>query len=105
MTAAVQKTTTVTAGEGGLGPYIAFCESMAATCENGLGIVETTLGDMYSRGWGGDKTRDIEAARDQLSGAQQKFNDAAAELERAKGIAEQYAANPGAGDRESVTNV
>lgn len=105
MTAAIANTTTtVVAGEGGLGPYISFCQSMAATCENGLGIVETTLGDMYGRGWGAEKTRGIEAARDQLTAAQQAFNDAAAELQRAIGIAEQYDANPGAGDKESVTN-
>jgi len=106
MTAAIANTTTtVTAGEGGLGPYIKFCESMSATCENGLAIVETTLNDMYGRGWGGEKTQGIESARDQLGSAKQAFVEAAAELEKAKGIAEQYAANPGAGDKESVTNV
>lgn len=105
MTAAVQKTTTVTAGEGGLGPYIEFCKSMAATCENGLGIVETTLSDMYGRGWFGEKTADIEAGRDNLSSAKQSFEQAVAALEKTKAVSEAYAANEGAGDRESVTNV
>lgn len=105
MTAAIANTTTtVTAGEGGLGPYIGFCDSMAATCENGIGIAETTLADMGSHGWGGEKTEHIQTARDQLAAARDSFQQAKATLENALGIADQYDANPGAGDRESVTN-
>lgn len=106
MTASIANTTTtVVAGEGGLGPYISFCGSMASTCENGLGIVDATLSDMYGRGWGGPKTKGIEAAKDQLEAARQAFIEAAAELERTKSVSDAYADNPGAGDRESVTNV
>jgi hypothetical protein len=105
MTAAIANTTTtVTAGEGGLGPYISFCESMASTCESGLGVVEATLSDMSGRGWFGPKTVNIETGRDQLAAAQQSFMAAAAALRDAIAVAEAYDANEGAGDRESVTN-
>lgn len=105
-TAIANTTTTVTAGEGGLGAYIKFCEAMAKTCENGIEIVETTLNDMQgNHGWFGEKTDGIVAARDQLAGARDKFNENKAALERALAVTEAYGVNVGAGDRESVTNV
>lgn len=106
MTAAIENTTTtVTAGEGGLGAYIDFCEDMAKTCDNGVNIAETTLNDMNAHGWFGEKTVHIEGARDKLAAARDSFRDGEAALRAALSITEQYGVNPGAGDRESVTNV
>lgn len=106
MTAAIANTTTtVTVGEGGLGAYMGFCDDMASTCENGIGVAETTLADMTQHGWGGEKTEHIIAARDQLAAARDSFKQAKDALQNALGITEQYTVNPGAGDRESVTNI
>lgn len=106
MTAAIANTTTtVVAGEGGLGAYMTFCDSMAETCDNGVNIAEATLNDMYNRGWFGEKTVDVEGARDKLAAARDGFKDAKAALEKTLSVTEAYGVNVGAGDRESVTNV
>ncbi len=106
MTAAtVNTTTTVTAGEGGLGAYIAFGVSMAATCQNGADITEATLNDMVQRGWFGAKTDPYSAGMEHLRAAKEEFKRGEEVLRASLGITEQYANNVGAGDRESVTNV
>lgn len=97
-------TTTVTVGEGGLGAYIAFAESMAATCREGFGVCETTLNDMYGRGWSGERTAGIEQGREALGAAQLAFQAAESALRASLAVAEAYDANEGTGDRESTRN-
>jgi hypothetical protein len=106
MTAAIANTTTtVTAGEGGLGAYIKFCDDMARTCESGFGIAEATLGDMREHGWHGEKTEHIVTAMEQINSARESFLQAKAVLEASLIVNEAYVAQPGTGDRESVTNL
>lgn len=102
---AADTTTTVTVGEGGLGAYIGFADNMANTCQQGFDVCETTLADMQIHGWGGEKTAGLERAQESLANARMYFRQMEEDLKAALSITEQYAANPGAGDRESVTNV
>jgi len=98
-------TTTVNVGEGGLGAYIIFADNMANTCQQGFDVCEYTLADMQAHGWGGEKTAGLERAQESLANARMYFRQMESDLRPALSITEQYAANPGAGDRESVTNV
>ncbi len=98
-------TTNVNVGEGGLGSYIGFANDMANTCQQGFDVCETTLADMQLHGWSGEKTESLERAQEALANARMHFREMEDVLKAALPIAEQYAANPGAGDRESVTNI
>jgi hypothetical protein len=103
--ATTDATTTVTVGEGGLGAYIQFAKDMHDSCQQGFDVCEVTLADMQQHGWGGEKTADLEGAQEALANARMHFTHMEQALTQALSISEQYAANPGAGDRESVTNV
>ena len=106
MTAAIANTTTtVTVGEGGLGSYIEFADAMANTCQQGFDVCETTLADMQIRGWSGPKTEDLERAQEALANARMHFRQMEEALKAALAVTEAYNAQPGTGDRESVTNV
>ena len=109
MTAAIASasTTTVTAGEDGLGSYIGFCRDMAATCETGAQHVESTLANMRAphNGWGPEKTRNLEIAMEQIKSAQNSFLDAQADLERSLNTADVVKADTGVGQRDSLTKI
>ncbi|MBP2341087.1 hypothetical protein JOF41_007341 [Saccharothrix coeruleofusca] len=98
-------TTAVTVGEGGLGAYIQFAQGMHDACQQGFDACEVTLADMQSRGWFGEKTAGLERGQEALATARGAFTEMLEALEQAKAVAEAYAANVGAGDRESVTNL
>lgn len=108
MTAAIANTTTtVAAGEGGLGSYLAFCDGMAATCGKGAEITETTLADMRAahNDWGPEKTQDIQNAMEQIKAAQNSFLQGKAALEKSLSTADVVRADTGVGSRESLTNI
>lgn len=93
------------AGEGGLGSYIQFAQLMAAGCEQGINLTETTIGDMVANDWGGDRVDPLRHAMEQLGAAKQAFTDAHDALQGSLNVADAYNANVGTGNKETVTNL
>lgn len=97
--------TTVAAGEDALGAYIAFGQGMVVACEQGSGLAETTLANMYAHDWSGVRTEHFARAKELLDQAHAAFVDGVAALEESKIVTDAYSAAPGTGDKETVTRL
>ena len=91
------------AGEGGLGSYLEFWNSIVAGCEQGANTVESTLADMTGNDWSGQPVDSGLQVQELLANAREAAAAVVAALESSLAVADSYAANSHTGTKESVT--
>jgi hypothetical protein len=97
-----RENTMETAAESGLGAYLSYSNSMAASCQDGISSVESTIAALESQDWSGTPVSALKNAQEALSNAATAFNEANSAFQEALAVREQYQANTHAGTKESV---
>lgn len=95
---------TATGETTGLASALAYTSAMATSAGDGAASVETSLASLQSGEVSGEALSQLAAAQEHLAAAQAAFNAAHATLSSHQNVAEAYAANADAGNKQFLLN-